>query len=401
MVNTKGFNPRTGEWNDSLTGDFLWSNTNIGETLSDVQTPFTWSLISASFEQMNVMPECPLVGNIGGRAYNNVSVLVTAMRALGRKVDDLNKEMGGVRDEYKDNLSKIIPALPKPALLPLLRRGLQIRKKQTEGIKNIPAFLSENRGWCSAMFERISQAKIKPELAALMPDEIIPYSLKSFWMVVGSAWEYGEHAGKLRRELTDLVGPEDADKLLSNVSNDAELLASLGPIVGLAQLARGETSRDTYLEQWGHRGPHEAEVSTPRPAEDPDWLDQQLAALEQSPVAVDTLLTRRRADFDSAWRCFSEKYPKKVKSTQRRLEKVAQSARVREAIRSEVVRALGAVRTWALRAESCAHTGASNGNSSTANINNGTTHADTTTVNANTPRQDSVDHQPRGQRLLH
>ena len=31
MVNTDGFNPTTGEWNDSLTGDFIWSNTNIGE----------------------------------------------------------------------------------------------------------------------------------------------------------------------------------------------------------------------------------------------------------------------------------------------------------------------------------------------------------------------------------
>jgi len=32
MIYTKGFNPQTGEWNDSLTGDFLWGNTNIGWT---------------------------------------------------------------------------------------------------------------------------------------------------------------------------------------------------------------------------------------------------------------------------------------------------------------------------------------------------------------------------------
>ena len=56
MLNKNGFNPESGEWNDSLTGEFLWNNTNIGETLSDVLTPFTWSMIGTSFEQMNVMP---------------------------------------------------------------------------------------------------------------------------------------------------------------------------------------------------------------------------------------------------------------------------------------------------------------------------------------------------------
>ena len=114
MFNTDGFDPETGEWNDSLVGDFLWSNTNIGETLSDILTPFTWSMISASFEQMNVMPQYPIVGNIGGRAYNNVSILAAAMRALGRKIEDLNKEMGGIREEYMVNLPRMIPPLPKP-----------------------------------------------------------------------------------------------------------------------------------------------------------------------------------------------------------------------------------------------------------------------------------------------
>ncbi len=350
MINTNGFNRQTGEWNDSLTGEFLWSNTNIGETLADVQTPFTWSMISASFEQMNVMPEYPVVGNIGGRAYNNVSVLVTGMRALGRKIEEINKEMGGVRDEYTDSLPKIIIPLPRPALLPLLWRGLQIRRKQTEGIKNTPAFLSENLDWCNAMFERIKRARSESELAALQTDEIMPYALRAFWMVVGSAWEYGEQTGKLRSKLTDLTEVEDADKLVSYASQEAELLASLGPIVGLEQVRRGELSRALYLEQWGHRGPHESELSTPRPAEDPDWLDKQLAALEQAPVDVDTLLARRRAECDLAWMRFREKFPNEIESTQKWMEKVARAARVREAVRSELVRVIWVGRAWGLRA---------------------------------------------------
>ncbi len=39
-----GYNPVTGEWNDSLVGDFLWSNVNVSEAVPDVMTPSTWSL---------------------------------------------------------------------------------------------------------------------------------------------------------------------------------------------------------------------------------------------------------------------------------------------------------------------------------------------------------------------
>ena len=40
-----GRNPATGEWNDSLTGDFLWTNTNFMEAVPDVMTPSTCSLV--------------------------------------------------------------------------------------------------------------------------------------------------------------------------------------------------------------------------------------------------------------------------------------------------------------------------------------------------------------------
>ncbi len=33
------------EWNDSLTGDYLWTSVNVGEAVPDVMTPCSWSLI--------------------------------------------------------------------------------------------------------------------------------------------------------------------------------------------------------------------------------------------------------------------------------------------------------------------------------------------------------------------
>jgi hypothetical protein len=36
MANTNGYNSQTGEWNDSLTGEFLWCNVNVSEAAPDM-----------------------------------------------------------------------------------------------------------------------------------------------------------------------------------------------------------------------------------------------------------------------------------------------------------------------------------------------------------------------------
>jgi pyruvate,water dikinase len=115
-------------------------------------------------------------------------------------------------------------------------------------------------------------------------------------------------------------------------------------------LARGEINRETYLQQYGHRGPHEFELSMPRPAEDAGWIDRELAQFRENPVAVETLLARQRAEFEAAWGRFRARYPHKANSMRRRIDKAARLARMREAARSEYVRDRWLVRAFALRA---------------------------------------------------
>jgi hypothetical protein len=43
-----GYNPVTGEWNDTLTGDTLGSSVNTREAVPDVMTPYTWSALRRS-----------------------------------------------------------------------------------------------------------------------------------------------------------------------------------------------------------------------------------------------------------------------------------------------------------------------------------------------------------------
>ena len=157
-------------------------------------------------------------------------------------------------------------------------------------------------------------------------------------------WQYRA----LRRELASLVGEADTHALLSGVSRESELLASLGPVVGLSKVACGEMGRQAYLEQYGHRGPYETEFAAPRPAEDPTWLDQQLALLADARADVAGLLARQRIELEAAWRRFQHRHPGQANTMGRRLENAAQVIRVREAVRSEVARQIWAGRAWAL-----------------------------------------------------
>lgn len=348
MVNSKGFNPNTGEWNDSLIGDFIWSSANIGEALAIVMTPFTWSVIGAAYDEFNVLPGYHTAGNIGGRAYQNGSVMYAALKAAGKNPDDLTSELGG-SDQLPQGLT--IPEIPLPrlAFFPILLKGIRFQMKERGGCRNLPQFLTENPKWCRVMRQRIGAAQTQEEAVRLW-DEIIPYTNESMWRMASTAFRYAETISPLRSELTTLVGDEDTHALLSSVSTDSQLLASLGPVVGLAKVARGQMKPQAYLEQYGHRGPYETEISAPRPAEDPTWLDRQLATLDESAVDVDALLAERRAEFETAWGKFQDHYPGKAKEVKRRLDEAAYAARMREAVRSETTRIVWVLRDWALRA---------------------------------------------------
>ena len=65
---------------------------------------------------------------------------------------------------------------------------------------------------------------------------------------------------------------------------------------------------------------NENEYAWPRPLEDPTWLDRQLAEFAKAPMDVEALIARQQAAFAAAWERFCERYPRKVKSMQRRLE---------------------------------------------------------------------------------
>ncbi|UCD42172.1 MAG: pyruvate, phosphate dikinase, partial [Chloroflexota bacterium] len=339
------------EWNDSLTGDYLWSNVNFGEAVTEVMTPLSWTVLRAVFGEYVILPGYDSVGNIGGRPYLNISLFASLFHAIGRTQQDLlDSQAGTLFMKLPEGMQIPLIELSKRYLLSAVPKIIQTRIKERKGVQALPAYLESNPAWFRMMRNRIRRIEAKAALYTLWQQEIWPHVSAGLWSVMGSVNSSTAYTMKLRRELDDLVGPDDANILISNLSDESGTLASLGPVMGLARVARGEMEREEYLEKYGHRGADEFELSLPRPAENLEWIKVQLAQYEKSPVDVEALLAEQRVSFEGAVKRLSNKYPRQAEKILRRVDESARRARLRELARSEYVRDRWLIRLFALRA---------------------------------------------------
>lgn len=345
-----GYNPVTGEYNDSLTGDYSWSCVNVGEATPDVMTPYTWSLYRMTYDSLIKLGGHSMVGNIGGRIYQNSNFSATLLKAIGQNLEEMAAEFGGAREEYVKNLDAILTPLPGVTRLSMLPGVFRLTTKMVLALMKLKRFVVTNPEWCRGQYRRIKEIKNREELVILFNNELTPYILDAFIILFAVTYRHTGTVGKIRKQLLKLVEADEADTLLSGVSSDEELLASLGPVTGLSRVIRGEMTREEYLENWGHRGVHEGEISEPRPMEDPAWLDRQLKAFAEKSVDIDALLDAQRKKFDAAWERLRRRYPSKAGKIRKQLKKAAEMVRLREATRSELTRAIWTGRNWVLQA---------------------------------------------------
>jgi pyruvate,water dikinase len=361
-MNRAGHNLTSGEWNDSLAGHYLWTNTNFGEANPGVMTPYTWSIIRLFFEDVRreIFAGYPkgylLAGNIGGRVYLNVSLGASVGAALGVSEARFRQKAEAVAGHIPDDLEIPLISFPRwwllrKHVLPSLPR---LFWRLYKAKKDLPAFIANAPDLFRHQRDQIQLTQAPDELIARWHDELEPLLRHAFIMLHAGMYQIKNRTIRLQNDLTALVGEADANALLSSVNkNPGELagtLASLGPLLGLTNVARGEMTREAYAQQFGHRGPNELELSIPRPAEDPTWIERQLAELARSGKDVETLLARQKAGHDAAWERFKARYPRKVKSFERRLAQVAEGVKVREASRSEFTRMIGLARDFARHA---------------------------------------------------
>jgi pyruvate,water dikinase len=234
-----------------------------------------------------------------------------------------------------------------PAAVTLLRRVRASKKRMSQFLAGAPSR-------CERLRAEIEQTTDPTVLASLWPQKVRPLFEEACDMLSAAVAAHGTTLLSAPGKLAKLVGEADSALLLSGQQAEGTPLASLGPALGLARLARGEIDRDAFVRDYGHRGAHEVELSIPRPAEDPGWVDDQLAALggadHDAARDADALLAGQQEARAAAWERLARSDPRKAKAARKLITRWAPAARGREAARSELVRSVWVARTWVLRA---------------------------------------------------
>ena len=170
MSETHGFDPLTGTWNDSLTGDYLWSRNNFGEARPDVMSPFTYSLSEKVWSAISPLPGYQLSGNICGRYYANVSFSISIVMALGKSKRTAVEQMRDLLGSVPEGLEIPVVPLPRWKMLQALPRMIGLGLKEKSGAKRVPEFMATNAARCQALRRRIQVMQTNAALAAFWRD---------------------------------------------------------------------------------------------------------------------------------------------------------------------------------------------------------------------------------------
>lgn len=347
--------PAGEEWNDTLDGDYLWTNGNLGEAIPDVMTPATWSFIQLFMTRAISPPSVPPYygyGRIGGRFYANLSMSVT-LSALGglsaKRFLTLTEPVFGRLPPGVEVPRVRLPRMKTSAKLVSLSIANSRRLGKTR--KGLPEFVAGAPERCDQLRAEIAKIGDPAALAEAWRGRIQPLFVTASDNLAAAGAGMGalvlvSAPGKLAR----MIGQDDASVLMSGQRAGAANLASLDLMTGLAQLARGDIDRAAFTQRYGHRGPHEIEVSIPRPAEDPGWIDEQLTGLAGGAHGAEELLARREAAREAVWARLAARPPKQLARIRKMVNRWAAVARAREAARSELIRSMWVLRAWALRA---------------------------------------------------
>ncbi len=347
---------RSDPWNDSRHGDFLWTNTNVGEAIPDVMTPATWSMVQVFLTDAMATASIPPYigyGRIGGRIYLNVSVMLTLSGAVGVSEKRFRELTADVFGHLPDDVE--IPRV-KTGRLPVLKAVLPMAAHMFAEVRRdarvMAAYLDSHPALCERRRADIAAVGHGAALADLWQSTLSPEFHRVSKMLSAATRSSGASFVTTRQRLQRLVGSAAANALTAGLGGEAGELASLGLLDGLDLLARGEIDRPEFARRFGHRGPHEFEISTPRPGEDPDWIDGELSVRREADSEHDyrSMLRRQEDAREAAWAEVERVHPVQAKVLHHQLRIWARISRNRELARSEVIRYFWVLRDYVLRA---------------------------------------------------
>ena len=346
---------RADPWNDSYRGDFLWTNTNVGEAIPDVMTPATWSMVQVFLNDAMATASIPPYvgyGRIGGHIYLNVSVMKTLSGIVGvneRNFRTLTEEVfGHLPDDVEIPPVQASWAKVMRSVVPV---ALHVLSEAQRDVRKLDGYLAAHPALCLRRRQQIGEVDDPEVLARLWSSTLEPEFHRVSKMLSAATRSSGASFVTTRKRLQEMVGPAGANAVTADLGSGADRLASLDLLKGLDQLDAGSIDEPEFNERYGHRGPHEFEISLPRSGEDPGWLASQRAQRSPEISAELAVKQRKQAQIrELAWIRLGHRFPLQAWLVRRQVEQWGRIARHRELARSEVIRYFWVLRAFALRA---------------------------------------------------
>ncbi|SCW57746.1 pyruvate, water dikinase [Ruminococcaceae bacterium YRB3002] len=329
-------NKDTYDVNSSRAGEYLLTRTNVGEIFMRPVSPVTFSVLEVISSKL-IQPG--FIDYINGQAYMNLSVICSAMVALGvpeKTAYSKIEELGGKLPE-----GVTVPIFPMKRREILRRIFALLRPKSSKAGKGYT--LADY----PSVLDLIHSAPDCASLRALYDSDIIPY-INGGLGAIAKGVNVGPLFGTASK--VEALCGEDLGRRI--MAGSLGVIDSMKPLLLLEDAAAGRITGEEYARQCGHRHANEMELSCPYPYEDPAFPAALIEEHVRSGVDVHAMKKAQEEEYRAALREFDERFPSASK--RRRLDKLlarfVKANEDRERVRSEGVRIFVVLRQFLLKA---------------------------------------------------
>ena len=330
--------------NGTRSGLKLLTKTNVGEIFMKPVSPMTFSVL----EKINEFVGLPdWLENVCGQAYMNVSVMCSLMVSFGmsreKAYDNVKDLVGGIPEGCEIPISPFDKKAFKKHIWGLLfpkDKSKLTKKQKHEMVENLHVISEE-------LIERIKTIDNNSALMAFWDDVLQPKLNDGLASILAESGTSLVPLFSLRKKISEIAGEDMANRLCTG---SLGILECMKPTLLLEDVASGRISREEYIRECGHRSADEMELMSPRPYEDPSFIDALLKDRETNAASLREMQERQKVSYEEALAEFKEKYPSKRRWIVKEMAKFVHANSFREDIRSKGVRIFCVFRQYCLKA---------------------------------------------------
>lgn len=335
--------------NDTFGEELLLSKTNVGEIFMRPMSPMTHSVIRSMFDIIGF----PLIVNVCGQPYGNISGVCSVLVALGVKREKAYSMIADIAGKLPKEIT--IPIYPIDRTILLLKIFRLIFQKKNKNQVSFGKDFAENIvSIGDELIEKIHKINDPFELSDFWYHTCDVYVMKVLKTIMGSLSV--KPLFKTRQRLEVVVGERLTDELLSNCSAEG-MIESLKPLIAIEDVISGTISKEDYIKHYGHRHANEMELSCPYPYENPNFLQNMIDDYLASGVNANILKSTQEERFQLALKEFVKRYPSKIRWLKKTIKKYSAAVYKREYVRSQSVKLFCLMREFLLKAASMTNLG--------------------------------------------